>query len=335
MEINTPNFEEDLRAAIIFALEGYHIHYKKSDDLHSLAVRLCEFEEKYIIPRPRNVHISKELADSLNTYPTATQEAVRRMAEWVEQGVDINCFQGRGLYGKGPRDYQNMIYGVIHLHLSAKKGEKAPVIKAGGFAKPSSYLLYAYFTVKSAYFIKVQEHPEAVKTGDPIPVEWISKEILVIMERNWPELLAAAKFENAYLCDENGAPITVDDKALATLSSHHINSAISIGENIYMAPNFGMTCSGNSLKAAMQANRLINDMRQAEMLYDQNREQIIEVFSDLLPRSFGLFPAVFDVHYVYHDSLERFVIFDRMFGAFYDWKGGKFGLFITKTNNER
>lgn len=126
------NFGKYLRENTVATLERYKVHYKDKDDLNTLLIRLYTFWEKYILPRKRVVLISEELAAQLGSFPESVTVAVDKMREWIENGVDINCFQGRGLYGKGNRDYQNMLYGIVHLHLSANKDDLVPIIKKMG-----------------------------------------------------------------------------------------------------------------------------------------------------------------------------------------------------------
>ena len=316
------DFEADLRETAIETLETYHVKYKKSDDLHTLLVRLYTFWEKYISPQKRNVLISKELSENLATYPQSVQSAFRKMVEWTEAGIDINCFQSRGLYGQGARDYQNMIYGVVHLHLSAKKEDKRPIIKKDGFAKPGQYLLFAHFDNANAYFIKILEHPQALGTDGNIATEWISKDILYIMEHNWPGLLADRKINGMSLCDSDGNPIELDDKAIATLTSNHINTFFRADSSLY-APEGGIVGSGDNMKAVMSANRALKDVILAQRFYENNMMKLCAMFENVLEKCSMQISANFNIHYDYIDELEQFMIVERNSGVVYDYRQNK------------
>lgn len=133
------DFQADLRRFALEQLEHYGVKYRKKDDLTTLLIKLYTFFEKYIVPREREVLMARELEEKLPRLPPSVREALDKLAELVRGGVDVNCFQSRGLYGQGSRDYQNMLYGIVHLHLSAKETDTEPVVKEGKrFAKPGA-----------------------------------------------------------------------------------------------------------------------------------------------------------------------------------------------------
>lgn len=316
------DFKADVRNSIVEILEKYNVKYKSSDDLHRLAVRFYTFGERYVAPRKRDVKVSEELSANLRIYPAPVQAAFHKMAEWVRDGVDINGFQSRGLYGQGSRDYQNMLYGIVHLHLSANEKDEKPVIKKNGFAKPGKYILLAHFNEAYAYFVKILEHPESHSDNGNIAVEWISKDILGIMEHNWPELLDNRKIENACLCDAKGNPISLDDKAMATLTSNHINTPFSLGNSLYMIGS-GIMRSGDSAKAVMNADKLLNNTEIARMFYEKHKAELHKEFDALLKKNGWKVPDNCDVHYDYVDILNHFLIVDRNSGAAYDCRDGR------------
>lgn len=320
-----PDFQKDLCEMMRSTLDRYHVEYKEKDQLHDLAIRLYTFWGKYIPPCERDVLMSKELMESLDSFPKSVQIALDKLTEWVKSGVDINCFQGRGLYGKGNHDYQNMLYGVVHLHLSAKKDDVNPVIKKNGFAKPGKYLIYAYFSDTTAYFIKVLEHPKAFDKDKDVAVEWISKEIFAIIAHNWPELFAKKKIKDAFLCDGEGNPIDIDDETIAVLSTNRINALINLGTDLYM-PGSGITASGDSLFAVLQANCMVKDARWVQIEFEKNKESIHKGLKSVLRKCGRPAPAAFDIHYEYFEPLSRFLLVDRMSGAFYDYHTRRFGI---------
>ena len=139
------NCENDLRDIAINLLNSAGVYYKEKDDANRLLIRYYTFCEKYVFPKKRSVYLSKELQSKIGSFPKHVYDPMIKIQQWVETGEDINCFQSKGLYGKGSRDYQNALYGVIHLHLSASKDDAKPVIQSDGFSKRSEYLLFAKF----------------------------------------------------------------------------------------------------------------------------------------------------------------------------------------------
>lgn len=310
-----PDFLLDLRQATTDQLDRYHVHYKKKDELHALIVKLYTFWDKYIQPQKRQVRCSFQLEQKQPSLPAPVQEALDKMQQWCEQGVDINGFQGRGLYGQGSRDYQNVLYGIVHLHLSAKKSDPAPVLKKDGFAKPSPYLLYAAFTDTTAYFLDVEHHPE--NKGEEA-AKWTSLRFLEIMEQ-WPELLQGRKMEGMKLCDSDGNEIHLGDEELAQLTRNHINTFLPTKNGGYFSFHGGLMGSGDSMDAVMKADKLMKTVQLAALRYQANRKQLHDAFAQVLEAAGSPVPAEYDLHFVYVPILRRFAVVDRRTGVTWDF----------------
>lgn len=288
--------------------------------MRTLLIKLYTFWEKYVTPVERTVNYSEEIKQKQNKLPIEVQEAVCKMAEWVHDGIDINCFQSRGLRGKGSRDYQNMMYGIIHLHLSAKKDDTRPVVKKDGFAKSGKYLLYASFTKDQAYFIDVREHP---KNDDSGKVEWTSRSLLEIIVHNWPDLRKMNIFKGAVLCDSDGNQISIDDNMIAQLAKNHINMMIPVEGGLYI-PSFGYMNSGDSASVAMKVNRIINEAVQAQITYERNPDKIQSEFKRMLKKYGRDIPEEYDLHYEYIGDLKNFAIIDRNSKIAWDFRKNLF-----------
>lgn len=314
-----PNFLLDLRQATTDQLDRYHVHYKKKDELHALIVKLYTFWDKYIQPKHRLVKYSVQLEQKRPSLPMQIQEALDKMQQWCEQGVDINGFQGRGLYGQGSRDYQNVLYGVVHLHLSAKKSDPAPVLKKDGFAKPSRYLLYAVFTDKTAYFLDVETHPDS---KGPDANRWTSLRFLEIMEQ-WPELVQGRKMEGAKLCDGDGNEIHLGDEELAELTRNHINAFLPTKQGAYLSVHGGLMASGDSMETMLKADKMMRTVQLVTRRYQADRKQLHDAFAQVLEAAGSPVPAEYDLHFVYVPILRRFAVVDRRTGVIWDHSRGQ------------
>lgn len=314
-----PDFLLDLRQATTDQLDRYHVHYKKKDELHALIVKLYTFWDKYIQPKHRLVKYSVQLEQKLPSLPMQIQEALDKMQQWCEQGVDINGFQGRGLYGQGSRDYQNMLYGVVHLHLSAKKSDPAPVLKKDGFAKPSRYLLYAVFTDKTAYFLDVETHPDS---KGPDADRWTSLRFLEIMEQ-WPELVQGRKIEGMKLCDGAGNEIHLGDEELAELTRNHINAFLPTKQGAYLSVHGGLMASGDSMETMLKADKMMRTVQLVTRRYQADRKQLHDAFAQVLEAAGSPVPAEYDLHFVYVPILRRFAVVDRRTGVIWDHSRGQ------------
>lgn len=228
------------------------------------------------------------------------------MAEWVRDGVDINCFQSRGTAWEGKQRLSE--YDVWH-HPSTfvgKKDDMLPVVKKDGFAKSGKYLLYASFTKDQAYFIDVREHP---KNDDSGKVEWTSRSLLEIIVYNWPDLRKMNIFKEAVLCDSDGNQISIDDNVIAQLAANHVNTMLPVKGGLYIL-SFGYMKSGDSASAAMKANYEINRALQARIAYERNSEGILSEFEKLLKKYGRDIPEEYDLHYDYIGDFKNFGIVD-------------------------
>ena len=98
------NYENDLREIALNLLDSVGVYYKNKDDTNRLLIRYYTFCEKYVFPKKRVVYVAEELQSKIGTLPMDIRAALIKMQQWVEAGEDINCFQSKGLYGKGTLD---------------------------------------------------------------------------------------------------------------------------------------------------------------------------------------------------------------------------------------
>ena len=298
------DFLSDMECETRALLEQYRVKYKSKDDLHTLLVKLYTFLEKYIAPQKRGVFLSRELIEKIPTLRKKEQIALEKLQEWTENGEDINGFQSRGLHGNGSRDYQNMLYGVVHLHLTATSDDEVPAIKKDGMAKPGEYILIAKFTPNCAYYIDVIKHPEKKDT------EWTSKSTLVILANNWPQLIEGQKLTGMTLCLADGTEIQQNDIMIHQLTTNHINTAIKIGDDLYI-PYCPISSSGHSGQAVMKADKTIKEVRILQNHYQNNKDSIETEKAQLLRSNNKHIPAQSDVHLEYFPELKEFCVFDR------------------------
>ena len=315
------NYENDLRGIALNLLDSAGVYYKNKDDTNRLLIRYYAFCEKYVFPKKRAVYVSEKLQSKIGTLPMDIRAALIKMQQWVEAGEDINCFQSKGLYGKGSRDYQNAMYGVIHLHLSASKDDAKPVIQSDRFSKRSEYLLFAKFNNDAAYFIDVLHHPEDLTPNNQAGIEWTSRSILLIIEKNWPDLLENVKVPGSAstICDVK--PNFQSDLDIAALTVSGITTFIH-GENGVYLPNLGVASSGDSTMAVQRALNLRNKCVSYKFWYDEHYTEVQQNFEKMLAFLNKEIPDSFDVHIDLLEDLGIIVIRDRVTGAAYDPSSG-------------
>lgn len=311
------DFKTDLYDTTIQLLNHYGVRYKKKDDLFHLLIKLYTFLEKYIDPHKRTVFNSNELISKIKTLPITTQESLSKIEKWINDGVDINCFQGRGLYGDGSRDYQNALYGIVHLHLSAKEVDSLPVIHKGKFAKPGKYVLFALFRKDFAFFIDVVPHPQTLSEKNPRVTEWTSADLIKIIENNWPTLLSTCKIPIDSLCDSKGNEVACSDGDIAELTVNHATTFIKGNQGFYML-GLGVSTSGDNTKAVVSAQKEIRNATICEDHFLKHLDEIKAIFIRQLSDAGIPVPNEFDFHYDYIPELKNHFIVDRNTGAAFD-----------------
>lgn len=316
-EIKIVDFKQDLKKTTTAFLDYYGVKYKKKDTLQTLLIKLYTFFEKYVVPQKRHVCYSQELICKKQTLPKEVQQALFNMEKWIEDGVDINCFQGRGLYGTGSRDYQNSLYRIVHLHLSAREQDRFPVTK-GRFAKPGKYLLFVLFKNEIAFFLDVIPHPQPLNKDAPPATEWTSSNWIKIMENNWPKLLEKAKVPIDFLCDGSGNKIELNDRDIAELTSNHINTIVSGNQGNYLL-GLGVSGSGDSTYAVMSAHKSVNYATQCELLYKEKKDEIHAALRNILLDAGHAVPKEFDIHFDFVPDFGTSVLLDRISGAGIDF----------------
>lgn len=316
------DFLRDLKEESIDTLKQFGVKYHAEENANELLVRLFVFKLRYISEKPRTVLVSNELKEKLPTLPQRIICACNKMEKWVREGVNVNSFQSGSLYGSGgDRDYQNCLYGAVHLHLSAQEEDEFPVVKKNRFSKRSNYVLIALFTDDIAYFIDVVEHP---KLEDPA---WTSKEILQIMVNNWPKLVEPYFIPGAKLTLDDGTEVELDDAALAMATRNGITTAISVKNGIAFPPNGGVTSDGTSSKAVSDADQICNEAQAVQKEYIKHKKQLRRKAKEILIMHKIPVPRKSDVHFEYAEELGRYMVFDRTFKVGWDYQKQELLLF--------
>lgn len=316
-----PDFKLDLRDTAISWLRKYGVKYKEKDDTMAMLVKYYTFRNKYVDPKRRKVFPSIELYQKVWTLPPRVQEAFFKLVEWLYAGEDINCFQGRGLYGSGSRDYQNTLYGIIHLHLSAHKEDSCPVVKKDGFAARGEYLLFAIFGDEYALLLDIISHPDSLIAGKSGGTEWTSANLIKTIENNWPNILEKTKLPIDLQLNGSGNTMHLSDEEIAQLTANHISFIVE-GEKGFYIPQLGITSSGDSVLAVRAAQYDCNYAKRCQIYYDAHKEEIHHMFCELLLHRNKPVPTNWDIHFDYIDDLNRSVIHDRHTGAGFDLSTG-------------
>ena len=121
-------------------------------------------------------------------------------------------------------------WNIYHFHLTKR-------FREDGFAKRSDYQIFAWVTADCIYMIQIYPHKEAHL--------YTKKELLKMIEENWPELLKPHHIKGAVRLS-----VQLDDEQYGVLRDAHATSFVELGENKVCM--LGVWCS-NFLMAVYKA----------------------------------------------------------------------------------
>lgn len=102
-----------------------------------------------------------------------------------------------------------------------------------------------------------------------------NKQLLEIVNANWPDLLVHAKIEN--LIDISHSPTGSE---IHQLRKNQVNSAVEIGGTFFVGPGGGYTTSGHSTKAVMKALGVTRLLRSLQEEVDSKQLSVRFVIQD-------------------------------------------------------
>ena len=258
------NFKSDLIDIIkhYFSMEG--ISSEDDGEASDLAAQFCEMRIRRIVPKPRTVHFSTELHDSLGklTLETNAQQkgkaleawrAVFRIRELLENGAGITPYLSRSVNDSTSTDKLLWDYGMHHFHLNSKSD-------ASGFVERSDYLLFAIVADKDAYFVDVRKHQ------DPEKLLWVRQDLLRIVHSNWPELTTSRSVQGV-----KGDIVT--DAQKRELRKKNVNLIAEVGGHAIAPLGMGTMADGSSTFCRMWGAKLLFEVeRHVSYFYNQPPE---------------------------------------------------------------
>ncbi len=213
----------------------YEQKIKNLDNVDELCLFYMNLNRRLIESKPRTILKSKEF-----NCPKGLENNLRDLENRIIKGEDLTPFLSRKLKKLDFPDATLNEWGIYHLHLGGFKGPKR-------LSRGRNEILFTIFDENHFYFIQVLSHKD-----------WTNKEIINIVHRNWPSLIARFKirmnsFEktsdiNRKLWRNGGinTPIIMDDGTT------------------YFCPGGGMVITQYSTIDKYYCNILIKNLKQVE-----------------------------------------------------------------------
>ena len=184
----------------------------------------------------------------------------------IRTGVDVNYHKNKGTFDPTYNDLLLNDWVIHHLHLSDTKSQKNQ-----RFYDRTKYVLFVVFNTTQSFFIDIRTHG---KDGEPNV--FAKKELLEIMDNNWPGILREYHTEDVINLLHNPSDEEIDlaRKKGVTFGVTEINGRAIIN------PGLGITTSGNNIHVVKRANAILRYVQESLMEIDNDIEGIKKALSE-------------------------------------------------------
>jgi hypothetical protein len=197
---------------------------------------------RLIVPCKRKIEIAKEFS-----CPAELETGLEQLKQKIIDGESINGHLSRKIKSIDYDDKMLYDWDVHHLHLGTEIDPRTGLIRG------TKDVVFTVFKEETAYFIQILDHQQ-----------WSNKDVLTIIESNWPFLLSQNKVD--------GEPeVDLTQEEILKLRGKNINTILKLPSgNSYVAIGGGYNGLGSSLKALNATFNLNKTMLDNELIiYNQ------------------------------------------------------------------
>lgn len=250
------SWQEEVIKLIQEHYKSVGMKYTPSTDIRRCLVDFMNLEMKIIKPVPRLVYRSKEITS--RRIPMENRRALAYIENKIRSGADITFHQSKDVLNPEFNDLLLNDWVIHHLHLSDTKKQKNQ-----RFYDRTKYVLFAIFGANQAFLIDIRTHGP---NGEPHV--FAKKELLEIIDRNWPEILKGYVHEEitALLHDPTDEQVDKFRKNGISFGMTEVNG------KVIMNPGIGITTGGNNLHVVKRANEIIRYLQGSLMEIDKDEE---------------------------------------------------------------
>lgn len=183
--------------------------------------------KKLITKKPRAIEKSKEF-----NCPAEYGEKLASLERDILLGNDLNKYQGKKVFSPAFSDTLLNDWNIVHFHLEDKADAKDP-----RFIARSDYLLFAWVSETTVYFIQVYRHKEG----------FAKQELVKIISRNWPKLLQGHIWEGKLIKQ-------ITDEEYSKLRKHGVSTLVQVNDHeVCIIPGGGYSSDGSSTEAVRKS----------------------------------------------------------------------------------
>lgn len=232
-------FYKNINSIAESLIELYSLKFKKEvSSLNDPLMRWLDFRLRYVDSHVRAITLSNKFPKK--DLPRDAQNALLEFSKMIEEGSDINPYQGRGLILRNDtsgdkRDSRTDLlwadWGIHHFHLS-----DAPIPQGQYFSKSADYLLFCLISHDVVAFIDVMPHPS--KEG------FSNTELIETLALNWPSYMDRFKLKGIISNGESKC----SESEIFELRKNGVTPCVTINNEAYMGPGMGLTTASTSVK---------------------------------------------------------------------------------------
>jgi hypothetical protein len=206
-------------------------------DARQVAMAYFNVQKRRISCSPRSFVFATDF-----NCPPDLQIGLDQLQEKSVRGEDINSYGSRGL--KQPKKFDGLLFdwGIHHFHLGT-------TLERDGFISRTGPVLLAVVKNDTIYCIGIRSH------GNANPDVWADKDLLEIIHRDWPELIA-----NFQLDVEEISP-KVTDEQYHKMRKAGLTMLTQLQDgSVFAPPGGGYMSAGNSHDALDAHDRFANHL---------------------------------------------------------------------------
>lgn len=212
----------------------------------------CSYSHRLLEKKPRTIH----KADTF-VCPEEVKDGLAWLESKIEKGESLNPHLNTAIQ-KDKLDGLLYDWGIHHLHLGLK-------YETTGFVERTGPVIFAVFRCDDVYFVDVRDHEG-----------WSDKELLEIINRNWPELLSVYKMERVK------PETTFTEEDITSLRKAGVNTFHELSDgNSYLSMGGGITTAGTSQEAVKSYIWIVRMLRDIEKQIRNNSKYLV---SHVMPK---------------------------------------------------
>lgn len=255
----TLNFASDLQKLIEQKLSNLGHASQPGEDLDTALIKYLNLSSRLLPVVPWTVNQSTDVANK--SLPKEIRDGLKQFINKAESGKDLKPYLSIQINNPDYADLMFYDWGIFHFHLGT-----TPHPKHKGFIKRTGELLFAITEQSTATMYLIDIHPH--KGG------FTNQDLLRIIEENWSEIL-----EPYTVYGVSGLTYPASDDDIDSLRKARINTGIQTPSGRCLIPmGGGITLAGTSGQNRIEANRVIETIRQLEKQIIQNREALESSF---------------------------------------------------------